>query len=186
VPIASNSGLNLLMGNNARAVAEEGVANTGANGYEAQAERLGLDEFQSDHFFTQAAMAWITAHPGDALILYLEKSLNFFNFTNVYAPQSHQEVSPAKQAVMAASYLLLLALLAWRLAEVKRFPLLPREKLFLLVYVLSAFTSAIFTTRIRYRIPYDYLIIAVIALHLSRHLESWLGSGARKLPQSGS
>ena len=78
---------------------------------------------------------------------------------------------------MGVSYIsLLLALLAWRLAETKRFPAyIPREKLFLIVYVLSAFTMAIFCyTRIRYRLPYDYLIITVIAMHLSRRLQLWL------------
>ena len=31
-------------------------------------------------------------------------------------------------------------------------------------------------TRIRLRLPYDYLLIAVIALHLSRRLEMWLST----------
>ena len=66
--------------------------------------------------------------------------------------------------------LLLLALLAWRLCEAVRFPLSTTEKLFLAIYILSAFTQAIFFTRIRLRLPYDYLIIAVIAMHLSRRL----------------
>jgi len=33
---------------------------------------------------------------------------------------------------------------------------------------------AIFVTRIRYRLPYDYLIIAIVAMHLSRRLQLWL------------
>jgi len=57
---------------------------------------------------------------------------------------------------------------------VKRYPIVPREKLFLVVYFLSAFTSAIFFTRIRHRLPYDYLIIAIVASNLSRRLESSL------------
>jgi hypothetical protein len=78
---------------------------------------------------------------------------------------------------VGASYLLLLVLLAWRLIDFRRFPLTPREKLLLIVYVLSAFTSAIFFTRIRHRLPYDYLIIAVIASNLSARLEGRYASG---------
>ena len=80
---------------------------------------------------------------------------------------------------MGVSYIVLLALLVWRLAELKRFPLLPREKLFLIVYVLTAFTMAIFVTRIRYRLPYDYLIIAIVAMHLSRRLQLWIEPATR-------
>jgi hypothetical protein len=173
VPVASNSGLTFLMGNNKKAVADEGVANAGMDPYYREAERQGLDEFQSDHFYQQAAMGWIKAHPGDAVILYLEKVLNYFNAINVYAPGSHEEVSFGKQVMMASSYLLLLGLLGWRLGDARRFPLVPREKLFLAIYVLSAFTSAIFVTRIRYRLPYDLLIIAVIGFYLSRRFEIW-------------
>ena len=174
VPIASNSGLSLLMGNNSTVIAYEAASNVGMNPYYARARSLGLDEFQSDRFYRDQAVSWIQAHPGHALVLYFEKVLNFFNIINVY--QTRQEVTAWKQAVMAVAYLLLLGLLAWRLAEIRRFPLVPREKLFLIVYILSAFTAAIFFTRIRYRLPYDYLIMAIIAQHLSRRLEIWMTS----------
>jgi hypothetical protein len=174
VPIASNSGANFLMGNNGQATADEAAANVGVKPYYQQAEKLGLDEFQSDHFYREAALTWIKTHPDRALVLYLEKVLNFFNIMNVYSSRIHAEVSTSRQIVMAVSYLFLLGLLSWRLIETKRFPLIPREKLFLIVYVLSAFTSAIFFTRIRHRLPYDYLIIAIIALNLSRHFEIWM------------
>jgi hypothetical protein len=164
------------MGNNGQATAYEAAANIGMEPYYQQTRKLGLDEFQSDRFYQEAALNWIEAHPGRAFVLYLEKALNFFNIMNVYAPQNHAEISAWKQIAMAAAYLLLLGLLGWRLIEVRRFPLIPREKLFLTVYVLSAFTSAIFFTRIRHRLPYDYLIIAIIALHLSQRLEIWMAA----------
>ena len=187
VPIASNSGMNFLMGNNGQATAYEAAANIGMEPYYQQTKKLGLDEFQSDHFYQESALTWIKMHPGHALVLYFEKVLNFFNIMNVYASQNHTEISAWKQIVMAAGYLLLLGLLGWRLIEIKRFPLIPREKLFLTVYVLSAFTSAIFFTRIRHRLPYDYLIIAIIALNLSRRLEIWMtAEGSPKLPLDNS
>jgi hypothetical protein len=174
VPVASNSGVNLLMGNNERATPYEAAANIGMEPYYQQNTKLGLDEFQGDQFYKDAALNWIKAHPGQALTLYFEKVLNFFNIMNVYVPGNHVEIPLWKQVLMAASYLLLLGLLGWRLGDIRRFPLIPREKLLLAVYILSAFTSAIFFTRIRHRLPYDYLIIAIIALNLSRRLEIWL------------
>ena len=185
VPIASNSGVNLLVGNNELANPFEAAANIGLDHYTAQIEKLRLDEFQSDKFYRNAAITWIKTHPGSAFTLYLEKALNFFNIINVYASPNHLEISVWKQVIMACSYLLLLGLLLWRLIACKQFPLVAREKLFLTIYVLSAFTSAIFFTRIRTRLPYDFLIIGIIALNLSRRLEIWLTpTPTSKLPLS--
>lgn len=176
VPIASNSGANFLLGNNEEAKANEATANYGTVPYDEQVQKLGLDEFERDRFYRDAALTWIRTHPGDALVLYLEKVLNFFNITNVYSSRIHDEVTPWKEDVMAVSYLLLLGLLGWRLLDLKQYPFVPREKLLLAVYVLSAFTSAIFFTRIRHRLPYDFLIVAVIAFYLSRRAEAWMAA----------
>jgi hypothetical protein len=181
VPVATNSGLNLLMGNNEQATPFEAASNVGVKPYNRQVDKLGLDEFQSDRFYREAALTWIETHPGRALVLYLEKVLNFFNVMNVYASQNHAEISAWKQVVMACGYLLLLGLLAWRLIEFRQYPLIPREKLFLVVYVLSAFTSALFFTRIRHRLPYDYLLIAIITSHLGRRFEAWITAKLSKV-----
>jgi hypothetical protein len=174
VPFASNSGANLLIGNCENTIPYGGTGNIDRTRYEDEAKALGLDEFQADHYYQQAAIHWIKQNPGRAFILYLEKTANYFNVYNAYAPGTNAEAAPWKQIIMGVTYVILLGLLAWRLAEMKRFPLLPREKLFLIVYVLTAFTMAIFVTRIRYRLPYDYLIIAIVAMHLSRRLQLWL------------
>lgn len=174
VPFASNSGANFLIGNCAETIPYGGSGNVDRTKYQEEACKLNLDEFDEDKYYQQVAMNWIKANPGRAFVLYLEKTANYFNVYNAYAPGTTAEASPWKQVAMGASYVLLLGLLAWRLSEMKRFPLLPREKLFLIVYVLTAFTMAIFVTRIRYRLPYDYLIIAIVAMHLSRRIELWL------------
>jgi hypothetical protein len=176
VPIASNSGLNFLVGNNGKAVVYEGAAAVSMEPYYGVASTHHWDEFEEDHYYWGVALSYLQEHPWQAFLHYLVKTLNFFNVVNAYDPGNVQQFSPWKQIVLAASYSLLLGLLAWRLFEIKRFPLGTREKLFLIVYVLSAFTSAIFLTRIRLRLPYDYLLIAVIALHLSRRLEMWLSA----------
>jgi hypothetical protein len=176
VPIASNSGLNFLVGNNENAVVYEGAAAVSMEPYYGVASTHHWNEFEEDHYYWGVALSYLQEHPWQAFLHYLVKTLNFFNVVNAYDPGNVQQFSPWKQIVLAASYSLLLGLLAWRLFEIKRFPLGTIEKLFLIVYVLSAFTSAIFLTRIRLRLPYDYLLIAVIALHLSRRLEMWLSA----------
>lgn len=174
VPFASNSGANLLIGNCENTIPYGGAGNIDQTKYWNEVDRLGLDEFQADHYYQQAAITWIKQNPGRAFVLYLEKAANYFNVYNAYAPGTKAEAAPWKQIAMGVTYVLLLGLLAWRLAETRRFPLLPREKLFLIIYVLTAFTMAIFVTRIRYRLPYDYLIIAIVAMHVSRRLQLWL------------
>jgi hypothetical protein len=168
IPVASNSGANFLIGNCENTIPTGGSGNVDRTHYREEAVALGLNEFQEDHYYRQAALTWIEKNPGRAFVLYLEKTANFFNVYNEYAPENKGEVTPWKQAVLGLCYGLLLALLAWRLIKIKRFPLTTTEKLFLAIYVLSAFTSAIFFTRIRLRLPYDYLIVAVIAMYLCR------------------
>jgi hypothetical protein len=166
VPMASNSGQNFLVGNNPNATPFSGAGNVNFPFYEQQTQ--GLDEIQRDDFYRRTALRWIAAHPARAAELYLGKTLNFFNVWNEFAPTSEAELSLGKQIVMAASYLLLLGLLGWRLWDAGKFPLSAREKLFLFLYVTAAFTTAIFFTRIRYRLAYDYLLIGMIAAHLQR------------------
>jgi hypothetical protein len=168
IPVASNSGANFLIGNCENTIPTGGSGNVDRTHYREEAVALGLNEFQEDHYYRQAALTWIEKNPGRAFVLYLEKTANFFNVYNEYAPENKGEVTPWKQAVLGLCYGLLLALLAWRLIKIKRFPLTTTEKLFLAIYVLSAFTSAIFFTRIRLRLPYDNLIVAVIAMYLCR------------------
>ena len=170
VPVASYSGAQLLIGNCESTIPYGGSGNIDTTHYHDDARALGLDEFQADRYYRDAALHWIEEHPGRASVLYLEKAANFFNVYNEYAPESRAEVTPWRQVLLGACYGLLLALLIWRLCEVRRFPLDTTEKLFLILYVLTAFTQAIFFTRIRLRLPYDYLIVAIIAMHLSRRL----------------
>lgn len=174
IPLASNSGVNLMIGNCPEARAHLGGGSLALTHYFEESERLKMNEFEADRYFRDVALDWISKNPGQALELYGEKVLNYFNIWNQYAPGSAVEISPWKEVVMAISYILLLALLAWRLTEARRYPLASWEKLFLVVYVLSAFTMAIFLTRIRHRVPYDFLLIAIVATHVGRRLQPWV------------
>jgi hypothetical protein len=182
VPVASYSGAQLLIGNCDNTIPYGGSGNIDTLSYHDHVQALGLDEFQADRYYRDTAVTWIETHPARAFLLYLEKAANFFNVYNEYAPESRGEVSPSRQAILGACYALLLALLLWRLVETKRFPLTPTEKLLLALYVLSAFTQAIFFTRIRLRLPYDFLLIALIAGHLALRLQPWLAARFPKAP----
>jgi hypothetical protein len=182
VPIASNSGANFLIGNCENTSPTGGSGNVDRTHYEADARARGFNEFQEDKYYRHAAMVWIEQHPARAAVLYVEKTLNFFNVYNQYAPESRAEVSPWKQAVLGACYAVLLALAVWRLAALRRWPLDLTEKFLLAVFVLSAFTQAIFFTRIRLRLPYDFLLITFIALHLARYVTFLLERHTSELP----
>jgi hypothetical protein len=173
VPIASISGANLLIGNCETTIPNGGSGNIDHGHYDDEADALGLDEFDRDRFYRDAALTWIRNNPGRAFVLYLEKTANFFNVVNLYDARIVGEISIWKQAANGASYLFLMALLFWRLLELKKRPLTRLEAFLLVVYGLSAFTSAIFITRIRYRLPYDYLIITIVAIHLAEKWEAW-------------
>ncbi len=163
IPISSHSGMNLLLGNCENTRPNSG-ANTDINLYLKAAADLNLNEFERDRYLRNAAVTWIKTHPKDAIILYFEKTLNHFNLWNEFYVKS--EASVWKARVMEASYLFLLALLVWRLIDAKSDPLDRLDKYMLAIYFLTAFTMAVFTTRIRYRLPFDFLLIIIIARYL--------------------
>lgn len=108
--------------------------------------------------------------------IYLGKLAGFFAFRNDLATES--EESALRDAVMFASYYALLALVAWRILQVRHHPLAAPETAILLLYVATALFHALVFTRIRYRVPFDCLLLlpAVNAL--------WIASGARTRPRA--
>ncbi len=117
------------------------------------------DELGRENGYKQAAVEWIRANPKRALVLYVEKTLNWFNFrTNLYTAGKSSRLY---DVLIAASYypLLLAALASPFLLPAQR-----RLQAFLAAqYLTAALGYAIFFTRIRYRLPYDYLLIILAA-----------------------
>jgi hypothetical protein len=95
VPIASNSGVNLLIGNSETSTPYGGSGNVDLGIYERVANTPGYDEVTADRYYQQAAVNWMKHHPTRALVLYFEKVLNFFNVWNKYAKKTTAEVTPA-------------------------------------------------------------------------------------------
>jgi 4-amino-4-deoxy-L-arabinose transferase-like glycosyltransferase len=163
--IATNGGINLLLGNSENTRAELGT-NVDISRYLSEAQ--DLNEVERDAYFRAAALDWMTRNPADALELYLAKFFHFFDFHEQLATKSAQ--SKMAPLVMFVSYypLLLLAtltiLLSVRGSSRKEF-------LLGIIYVASAATYAIFFTRLRFRVPFDYLVIILAAIATSRLLD---------------
>jgi hypothetical protein len=161
VPVSTNSGVNLLLGNSENARPNSGV-NVDISRYEEQVE--GLGEAEGDARLRRFALDWILDNPGRAAELYVRKVLNYFNFRNQLYVQAEQ--SRLKDVVMFLSYYPLLCIAILRLAWHERYPITSTEAWLYLLYFGNAFVSAVFFTRIRFRLPFDALLIAIVATSL--------------------
>jgi 4-amino-4-deoxy-L-arabinose transferase-like glycosyltransferase len=166
--VTTDSGFNFLMGN-----APETTPNSGLtidfNKYVNEA--VGLDEVQADVFYRSKAFQFIIGNKNQAFLLYISKLLNYFNFRNEMLTQG--ESSSLRDIVMLAGYGSLLLLVIARIICFRQFRFFDWEIFLLLFYLFSAFVYAIFFTRIRFRLPFDYLIIIVDALFLRNIVVRW-------------
>ncbi|MEZ5239969.1 MAG: glycosyltransferase family 39 protein, partial [Microthrixaceae bacterium] len=107
VPVSTNGGINLLLGNNDRAGAGTGP-NVDISEVLEEANRRGLDEVDRDEFLRDEATEWIVSNPVDAGRLYAAKFLNTFSVSQELATDD-QQPSTLATVVVAATYLPLLA-----------------------------------------------------------------------------
>ncbi len=163
LPVSANSGLMLLAGNSENTTARGGIT-VDISRYQADTE--GMDEITRDAFFKRSAFTWIAAHPGRASGLYLRKVAHYFDFRETLFVRS--EGSAFRNWLLFFTYYPLLALALVRIALWRRYRFSRPEALLYLFYFGNAFLSALFFTRIRYRIPFDAILIALAALFLGR------------------
>lgn len=156
IPLSTNGGLNLLLGNSENARLNSGV-NVDISKYVAVGSRL--NEHERDVYYTKQALNWVLKNKLKAVKLYFLKVLNYFNFENeLYVKK---EGSAARDMIMLFTYGPLLLLFLARTIT-GRWLKLTRMELFMIVFYLSnSLLSAIFFTRIRFRVPYDLLLITV-------------------------
>lgn len=161
--VSTNSGENLLLGNS---------ENTTPNGgrtidfsfYEHQA--AGLDELHRDQYYRNQAVQYILGHKFYSLKMYFLKFLNFFNYRNELVTNS--QASRIGDSLMLLTYgPLLLAAIA-RLALAKFFKLTSFEVLLLTIYLVGALVSALFFTRIRFRVPFDFLLVMLVGVFIDK------------------
>lgn len=144
--VSSNIGGNLLVGNSDDFAAEVRKAE-------------GLDEAEADRRFTSSALRWIVDNPRLAATLYLERVVEYFAFRNELATRSQSSVG--KDILLALSYGLLILLALGRLILRKHLPLVRLDLALIALYFASALVAALAAPRIRYRVPFDFLLVAL-------------------------
>ncbi|MFC1735013.1 glycosyltransferase family 39 protein [Candidatus Hydrogenedentota bacterium] len=165
--VSANSGLMLLLGNSENTAANSG-STTDISAYRADAESKGLNPVERDKYFRSKAIEWILGHKIQAVKLYFQKFLNYFNYTNQLGTKS--ETSLFKDLLMLVTYGPLLLLFLFRILLTRRLAPSKFEGLLIILYMASAVFSAMFFPRIRYRLPFDFLLIAVVAIFMSNLL----------------
>ncbi len=165
VPLSTNSGVNLLLGNSERVTPEAGAA-ADITRYYRQADQLGLGEVQANRFYRDRALDWIADNPAEAALLYVRKVAHAFAVSNDLF--TDDQTSLLHDVVAAVTFTLLFALMVLRLALIRWHPLDPREKLLFTLVVVNVLVIAVFFTRIRLRLPVDGLLILLAASALVR------------------
>ncbi len=123
-----------------------------------------LPEAEQNRYYVAKTLEFWTKKPWDALKLYLVKLADYFNFyNNLFATK----FDALKRIVMFVTYYPLLACLILRLFHARRIPLSPVERLFVIIYFASALFHALFVPRIRFRLPYDVILITHIGIMFS-------------------
>lgn len=171
----SHTGLNLLLGNSEN-TSPSGDWRADISKYTEEAHHRQLNQIETDAFYKTKAIEWISEHKLKALKLYLLKFLNYFHYRNELATKS--EASLAKDILMFVTYGPLLLLFVSRILFMKRFRISAFVALLIIAYISSGFFHAIFITRIRYRLPFDFLLIGVAAMFVQDILHIWLGGNA--------
>jgi cation transport ATPase len=163
--VSTNGGENLLLGNS-----ENTIPNAGrkVSIWKYENEASGMSEVERDRYLGQQAFEYIKNNKVRTLQLYGLKVLNYFNYRNELVTETG--MGQIRDFLMLLTYGLLLAIFILRLLFAGRYRLNAFEALLIIVYIANAFFSAIFFTRIRFRLPFDYLAIMVVALFIGRVL----------------
>jgi hypothetical protein len=161
--VSTNAGENLLVGNSENTTPNAGRT-VDITRYRAEAELLG--EVERDQYYRTKALEYMLGHKAHTVRLYFLKVLNYFNYRNDL--KTNDTTSTTKNLVLMLTYGPLLLLLILRLVLSKLYKLSPFEILLASLYLSDAFVSALFFTRIRFRLPFDFLLILLAALFLER------------------
>ncbi|GHF72079.1 4-amino-4-deoxy-L-arabinose transferase-like glycosyltransferase [Amycolatopsis bartoniae] len=173
VPVSTNDGINLLLGNSEHTTAGSGTE-VDISRYEQAARDAHLDEVGINGFFSDSAVDWITAHPADAVVLYGKKLANTFSFSSDMATSG--QGGGAADLVLALTYYPVLLLAVLRVALARRWPLTRVETLLAVLVVLNFLLQAVFFTRLRFRVPLDALTIVLAASVVARFVRGSRGA----------
>lgn len=166
--ISTNSGINLLYGNSENTEYDTGVVDVSK--YSATE---GLNEAELDSYYKNAALNWVVNHPTDALANYFQKAANYFNFKNKLSTKSEESV--LKNLILFFSYYPMLIVVLIRCTLWRKYKFSWPELLLYILYFGNAFLSAVVYTRIRYRVPFDFLLVAMVSIFIGHIRSSKLG-----------
>jgi len=163
--VSTNSGKNLLIGNSENTNPNEGA-------YEEKISRyipnsVDLNEAERDAYYRAKAIEFILKNKIEAFKLYLLKLLNYFNYRNELHGNVEDLTKKYKDIIMLVTYGPLLLVFMFRLVFLKKYNLSRSELLLIILYLSNAFFLAIFHTRIRFRLPFDFLLIGVVAMFIA-------------------
>ncbi|MGB6032189.1 MAG: hypothetical protein WBH55_05095 [Bacteroidota bacterium] len=164
--VSTNAGINLLRGNSEHTEPNSGV-NVDISEYDIGA--VELNEVNRDIYYRSRALDYVRENKTRSVLLYFRKVLNYFNFSNELWVTS--EGSFEKDAAMLVTYGTLLVFVLLRFLLFRRYQVTDLEKLLFFLYVSNAFVQAIFFTRIRLRLPFDFLLISLAAAFVARLLK---------------
>ena len=165
--ISANGGLNLILGNSEYTKPNSGY-DVDISAY--YRNTLKMNDIERDDYYKKKAIEYVLNHKAQSIKLYALKALNYFNFTS--GTDTSILKNQSANILMLVTYGPILTLFILRLASFRRRPLTPFEWILVILYLSNALFSAIFFTRIRFRLPYDFLIILVVALYLDSFLLS--------------
>jgi hypothetical protein len=160
IPVSANGGWNLFIGNSPATTPNGSVASVDVTSL-CKRVRPDMGINQVDGALGKCALDWISENPWAAVKLYVRKVVNYFNYRNELATKN--AASPWSEWLLFTTYYPLLMIAIVRAALFRRFPLGKTEALIYVLYFANALISAIYFTRIRFRIPFDFLLIAVAA-----------------------
>ena len=163
--VATNSGVNLLLGNS-----ENATADTGSSADISRYTAVGhqMPEPERNKYYSDSAKQWVRKNPKQALLLYRAKLFRYFGFVDKTAADDHSttlsgDEQPWREIIMIVTYGPLLLLFLARIAMSVRLPMSQEEACLTALYFVNALFSAVFFTRIRFRLPMDWLLLAIDA-----------------------
>ncbi|NPA94109.1 MAG: hypothetical protein GXO58_01630 [Thermodesulfobacteria bacterium] len=162
IPLTTHGGDTLYIGNNPNTSISYWYDYVNDKFYQ-KVSRLPEQE-QNREYVKRTLKFWIET-PSKAIKLYFLKLIEYFNYKNNLCIKA--EFSKWRGLFMFITYYPLLLCLVIRLLYARKIPLSDIEKLFVALYLVSAFFHALFLPRIRFRLPYDVILIAHIGLMFS-------------------
>ena len=185
IPVATSSGYNLLAGNT-----ENARWNTSLNVRFPEyvyTEITGKNDVERNKIMTDAAFAEIAADPARFVQRYAGKFIHWFHFSNrllsdevVESGASSVPVGLREIILFAAWMVLIIAPLLCRLLMMRRIPMKKIEILFMALWITAGLAYALFFTRIRFRLPFDWLIISANAMFIAALIERYVATSVKR------